>query len=1098
MSKRPWFCKMGVQARKALSVLLALELCVAGVPVTAFAEEDVDNQEAVVQAEETEGQDTEGTDAGEAQDEATVDEGASLEAAGEDELPDGEIDESVLGQLELPLYQFGRNPYFGDCALEPQAVTPGLAGKLTQDQYDALKQTFTTAMKNVDKSQILTVKSDKIGQKTIASFNLNREEIQAIVADIINSEPDLWYVNSSVMTNYDQETVYVVVFQYLFDGADLETKKANYEASMQDLLSWVPPASKASTEERIKAVHDWLVRNVTYDTPASESTNPTAYINQQHRDPWSAYGAMVDGEAVCQGYSLAYLSAMQRLGIECGIATTPVHQWNRVKIGAKWYHVDVTFDDPTNMDTFDVDPLYADYFLKSDTKIQATDAAYEVDTHTDWQLPEPKCTDDTYDDKTEDDWPTYSGPFEDKVSVNDLTITIPAGTGANGAYEYTGSQITPKPTIKDGDTTLVEGTDYTLSYGTNKNPGTGSVTVTGKNGYEDSVTKTFTIVKKKIPIPTAKTGLVYNGSNQAGVDEGEGYTFVGTKSAVNANSYTAIAKLSNKTYTMWSDGTTTDKTINWSIAKKPIAIPTAVTGLVYNKQVQEGVKAGEGYSLDQNSKGVDAQSYSTVATLASTNYKWSDNTTGTKSITWSIAKAKLADPQVKTGLVYNGSAQTGVTAVDGVSLSGTVTATDAKTYSVQASLVNSNYQWNNGSTTAKNLSWTISPLAINSSTVVVSKIADQSYTGKQIKPAITVKYNGKTLTKDKDYELSYGANIDVGPGTVVIKGKGNFNNVRTETFQIVKSTSATWTRYAGDNAIETGKAVVEADNGSVFEAGRGGTVIVATNDGYWDALAAAGLAGTLDAPVLITTKGSLATKTKEEIQRLKPSRALIMGGTAAVSDSVKNEIAAMGINTTRVAGDNAVLTAVQIYRAGSGWSDTAIVATSNGYWDALSVAPYAWWRKAPIFLTDTKGNIGDAAFNAIKAGGFKRVVIVGGTAAVTSGTANKFKSAGLSVERLYGATALDTSAHIAKWEIGEGMGMSHLSVATSDGYWDALTGAAVCGKNASVLVLVGKDGTKDPWRAFDALKGEGTITHGHVYGGTGAVSQAAWDHFTKN
>ncbi|MBR3235982.1 MAG: cell wall-binding repeat-containing protein, partial [Atopobiaceae bacterium] len=232
-----------------------------------------------------------------------------------------------------------------------------------------------------------------------------------------------------------------------------------------------------------------------------------------------------------------------------------------------------------------------------------------------------------------------------------------------------------------------------------------------------------------------------------------------------------------------------------------------------------------------------------------------------------------------------------------------------------------------------------------------------------------------------------------------------------------------WDRYAGDTALDTGKAVVEADGGATFPEGRGGTVIVATNDGYWDALAAAGLAGTLDAPVLITNKKSLSAQTKTEIQRLKPERVLITGGTAAVSDKVMGEIGALGVKTERIFGDNAVATAVEIYKAGSGWSKTAIVATSSGYWDALSVAPYAWWGKAPIFLTDAKGNIGDAALSAIEDGAFERVVIVGGTAAVTEKAQNKLEATVTEVVRLSGDTALDTSGKIAEWEVGEGMGV---------------------------------------------------------------------------
>ncbi|MBR3235623.1 MAG: cell wall-binding repeat-containing protein [Atopobiaceae bacterium] len=308
-------------------------------------------------------------------------------------------------------------------------------------------------------------------------------------------------------------------------------------------------------------------------------------------------------------------------------------------------------------------------------------------------------------------------------------------------------------------------------------------------------------------------------------------------------------------------------------------------------------------------------------------------------------------------------------------------------------------------------------------------------------------------------------------------------------------TETSWQRYWGDTALDTAKAVVEADDGRVFEQGRGGAVLIATMDGYWDALAAAGLAGTLDAPVLITNKKSLSAQTMEEIVRLAPERALIMGGKGAVSDEVMAQVKALVPNTERVWGESATDTAVEIYRAGTGWSDTAIIATSSGYWDALSVAPYAWWGHAPIFLTDAKGKLGNAALAAIRDGGFKRAVIVGGTAAVSTTAESQVKGAGVStVVRLAGDTALDTSAKIAAWEIGEGMGVSHMAVATSSGYWDALTGAAVCGKQASVLVLLGGDNAKDPYRAFDALADEGTVIHGHVLGGEAAVSPTAWEH----
>ena len=87
----------------------------------------------------------------------------------------------------------------------------------------------------------------------------------------------------------------------------------------------------------------------------------------------------------------------------------------------------------------------------------------------------------------------------------------------------------------------------------------------------------------RIAVPTAKTGLIYNGEEQTGVVSGTGYTITGN-TATSAGSYTATAALKSG-YT-WSDGSTEAKTISWSIAKKAPAAAdftfTAPTELVYD------------------------------------------------------------------------------------------------------------------------------------------------------------------------------------------------------------------------------------------------------------------------------------------------------------------------------------------------------------------------------------------------------------------------------------------------------------------------------------------------------------------------------------
>jgi hypothetical protein len=74
----------------------------------------------------------------------------------------------------------------------------------------------------------------------------------------------------------------------------------------------------------------------------------------------------------------------------------------------------------------------------------------------------------------------------------------------------------------------------------------------------------------------------------------------------------------------------------------------------------------------------------------------------------------------------------------------------------------------------------------------VSKIKNITYTGKALKPSVTVKYNGKTLKKNKDYTLSYKDNTKIGKATVTIKGKGNYTGSVKKTFKIVpKGTTLT-------------------------------------------------------------------------------------------------------------------------------------------------------------------------------------------------------------------------------------------------------------------------------------------------------------------
>ena len=82
-----------------------------------------------------------------------------------------------------------------------------------------------------------------------------------------------------------------------------------------------------------------------------------------------------------------------------------------------------------------------------------------------------------------------------------------------------------------------------------------------------------------------------------------------------------------------------------------------------------------------------------------------------------------------------------------------------------------------------------------------TKIKNQTYTGKAIKPSVTVKDGGKKLVNGTDYTLSYKNNTKPGTATVIITGKGNYTGTKTLTFKIVPKKVKVTSKKSGSQAV---------------------------------------------------------------------------------------------------------------------------------------------------------------------------------------------------------------------------------------------------------------------------------------------------------
>jgi putative cell wall-binding protein len=314
-------------------------------------------------------------------------------------------------------------------------------------------------------------------------------------------------------------------------------------------------------------------------------------------------------------------------------------------------------------------------------------------------------------------------------------------------------------------------------------------------------------------------------------------------------------------------------------------------------------------------------------------------------------------------------------------------------------------------------------------------------------------------------------------------------------------TDESWKRLSGDNRYDTMAAIVS----EAFSASDTDAVIVATGENFPDALAASGLAGIADAPVVLTEGGALSEQAQSTIEALEPTTVYIAGGTGSVSAAVEESLKALVDDPTQVirsAGSDRYSTALDIYAKGKEagtWGTTAIIASGDNYADARSVSPYSFAEKAPIFLADPTAGLDAATIAtlsaALEAGEITHIIIAGGPGSVpdvikvqlgyTVGNFTTFT-------RLYGASRYDTSVAVANFAASnsEALGFHQIAAATGENFPDALAGGAFAGRVGTVLLLVSDDATGRV--GIDSVVGANAaaIGFGHVLGGVGTVSPA--------
>ncbi|MBR3134769.1 MAG: hypothetical protein IKG56_04830 [Clostridia bacterium] len=426
-----------------------------------------------------------------------------------------------------------------------------------------------------------------------------------------------------------------------------------------------------------------------------------------------------------------------------------------------------------------------------DIKISMTNSSIELDPHPNVSGHEMIAT------KVMDAIATIQ---ESKKNIGELNISDIAD------QTYTGKEIKPVVVIKDGTKTLVENTDYTLIYIDNTAVGEAKINIVGIGEYEGNVIKTFNIKEQ------AKNTKDINSLNIKDI-EAEVFTGVAIKPDVSINdgnytlenekdyilTYQNNVNVGNATIIIRGVGNYEGETTK-TFSINPKSISGVIISDIENQKYTGNEINPDVVVYDGSIKLVEKQDYNvsynnntnvgtaTVTITGINNYTGSANKSF--EIIQEIVETKKDISEVECteieDKIYTGKLITPeVTLKDGEKL---------LTKDVDYKLTyENNLNIGEGKLIIAGLGdykgsvekvFNIIRKDINHT--YIEDIPDQTYTGKEIKPDISITNDYIKIVEGTDYTVEYKNNINEGTAQIIITGINNFEGTMIKTFNIVK------------------------------------------------------------------------------------------------------------------------------------------------------------------------------------------------------------------------------------------------------------------------------------------------------------------------
>lgn len=214
--------------------------------------------------------------------------------------------------------------------------------------YDALRNEKKEYLYDHLMSGIYTVSNEadengryRLSRIRVHNYKLSEFDIREVVNAFIYDNPQYFWIENLFGYAYAGDDT-IVEFYSVLSANECSRYIKRFNDKVTELLSQVEKGKSAYQREKL--IHDLILKNCTYKTGVKSSADGWEYF--------TAYGAIVNGEAVCEGYAKSMQVLLTRVGVQCsmvrGDAGGVAHMWNVVELNGEWYHVDPTWDDNEN------------------------------------------------------------------------------------------------------------------------------------------------------------------------------------------------------------------------------------------------------------------------------------------------------------------------------------------------------------------------------------------------------------------------------------------------------------------------------------------------------------------------------------------------------------------------------------------------------------------------------------------------------------------------------------------------------------------------------------------------------------------------------